>query len=274
MHPLRRVTFVSSRLGWWESGSEGALAKSGYGANSSSQANTPIGVGSPMSVREVNGKKSKLLYAKDDSMGNRLDRLHFSERSSPRAIPIPVGASTAPLATPENIEVGVDYMTVKDALGGMDPKDYVEDEAQYATVASVLPPPTDQSKPRKKTEVQRKNKTCSQITVTLFVDHVPFTVAGDSSSGESLEKTNVYEKTGRKPTPHRRDNKKKSSVGPSIAERVRQLNASATDTAPVPPSPPPPLPPYTRERLFKSGNSQLSGTVYLETFQYTPLVLC
>uniref|UniRef100_A0A914VS33 Rho-GAP domain-containing protein n=1 Tax=Plectus sambesii TaxID=2011161 RepID=A0A914VS33_9BILA len=38
----------------------------------------------------------------------------------------------APLATPEHIEVGMEYMTVKDAIGG-----YSDDEQQYATLDSI-----------------------------------------------------------------------------------------------------------------------------------------
>lgn len=76
-----------------------------------------------MSVRDLNGKKSSStkFYAKDDSIGARSDRIHFGDRLPPanqppsmRTIGLPLAmASAAPLATPENIEVGVDYMTVK-----------------------------------------------------------------------------------------------------------------------------------------------------------------
>lgn len=158
----------------------------------------------------------------------------------------------APLATPENVDLGSEYAQVKDAV----PNLYSSYDGEYTYTPvqdAVTGTNTNKLKLRQRREKGRQ----------MFSD--------SDSEWSSLERrqrtgsSDAYSKVNRKPATHKRVRKKRTAI-PVATPRVPPFSAQAMSTngpAPLPPptGPPPPIPapPAVPPTDFGSLNYRLKG---------------
>ncbi|XP_054279717.1 rho GTPase-activating protein 190 isoform X3 [Macrosteles quadrilineatus] len=142
----------------------------------------------------------------------------------------------APLATPENVDLGSEYAQVKDAVGNL--YSSYDGEYSYTPVQDALTG-TSKHKTRHRREKGRQVMSDSD---------------SEWSSLERKQKTNsseMFSKVSRKPTTHKRVRKKRTAI-PVATPRVPPFNAPPLSSN----GPNPPLPPTDFSYRFKSQDNK------------------